>query len=80
MNFLKTDPVVTMNLSRLHRQLTGGIDVLLRYVMTPCVEPNETPVIALGNSKSGTTVIAGLLAAYADCAVTLDFWPRLHKV
>lgn len=67
------------NLSRRYRQLTGGLDVLARYLLTPFASPNEEAVIVLGNSKSGTTVIAGLLAGFAGASVTLDFWPRLHR-
>lgn len=64
--------------SRLRRQLTGGIDVLERYIATPFASPNEEAIIVLGNSKSGTTVIAALLAEYAGLSVTLDFWPRMR--
>ena len=66
------------NLSRRYRQLTGGLDVLARYLLTPFARPNEEAVIVLGNSKSGTTAITALLADYADASVTLDFWPRLR--
>lgn len=66
------------NLSRRYRQLTGGLDVLARYLLTPFVRPNEEAVIVLGNSKSGTTAIAGLLADFAGASATLDFWPRLR--
>lgn len=67
------------NLSRLRRQLAGGVDVLVRYLITPFVSPNERAVIVLGNPKSGTTVVAGLLAEYAGASATLDLWPRLHR-
>lgn len=70
---------LNLNLSRLHRQFTGGVDVLLRYLATPFAQPNDSPVIVLGNSKAGTTVIAGLLAEHAGLSCTLDFWPRLRR-
>ena len=65
--------------ARFGRQLTNAVDVLLRYVATPFARPNEEAIIVLGNSKSGTTVIAALLAEYGDLTVTLDFWPRLRR-
>lgn len=66
-------------LSRLRRRLTGGLDVLERYLLTPFVAPNERAIFVLGNPKSGTTVIAGLLAEYAGASATLDLWPRLRR-
>lgn len=66
------------DLSRLRRQLTAGLDVLARYAATPFVGPNEEAVFVLGHPKTGTTVIAGLLAEYAGASATLDFWPRLR--
>lgn len=66
-------------LSRLRRRLTGGLDVLERYLLTPFVAPNERAIFVLGNPKSGTTVIAGLLAEHAGASATLDLWPRLRR-
>lgn len=65
--------------ARFGRQLSNAADVLARYAATPFVEPNEEAVIVLGNSKTGTTVIAALLAEYGNLSVTLDFWPRLRR-
>lgn len=66
------------DLSRLRRQLTAGLDVLERYAVTPFVRPNEEAVFVLGHPKTGTTVIAALLAEHAGASATLDFWPRLR--
>ncbi len=41
--------------------------------------PHPAPVIVLGNQKSGTTVIAALLAESAGCAVTLDIFFRFRR-
>lgn len=71
--------MVSRDPARLRRQLSGGLDVLERYVATPFARPNEDAIIVLGNSKSGTTVIAALLAEYGRLSVTLDFWPRLRR-
>lgn len=71
--------MVSRDPARFRRQLSGGLDVLARYLATPFVRPNEQAIIVLGNSKSGTTVIAALLAAYGQLSVTLDFWPRLRR-
>lgn len=71
--------MISRDPARFRRQLSGGLDVLKRYAATPFVQPNEAPIIVLGNSKSGTTVIAALLAEYGGLSVTLDFWPRLRK-
>lgn len=71
--------MVSRDRARLGRQLSGGLDVLYRYVATPFVRPNAEAIMVLGNSKSGTTVIAALLAEYGDLSVTLDFWPRLRR-
>lgn len=65
--------------ARFGRQATNALDVLHRYIATPFVRPNEDAIIVLGNSKTGTTVIAALLAEYGDLSVTLDFWPRLRR-
>ena len=71
--------MISRDPARLARQLSSGLDLLQRYVATPFVRPNEDAIIVLGNSKSGTTVIAALLAEYGDLSVTLDFWPRLRR-
>jgi hypothetical protein len=71
--------MISRDPARVGRQLSGGLDVLYRYVATPFVRPNDEAIIVLGNSKSGTTVIAALLAEYGDLSVTLDFWPRLRR-
>lgn len=71
--------MISRDPARFGRQLSGGLDVLSRYVATPFVRPNEESIIVLGNSKSGTTVIAALLAEYGGLSVTLDFWPRLRR-
>ena len=65
--------------ARFGRQASNALDVLSRYAVTPFATPNENAIIVLGNSKSGTTVIAALLAEYGDLSVTLDFWPRLRR-
>lgn len=65
--------------ARFRRQASNALDVLARYAVTPFATPNEDAVIVLGNSKSGTTAIAALLAEYGDLSVTLDFWPRLRR-
>lgn len=71
--------MVSRDPARFRRQLSGGLDVLARYLATPLARPNEQAIMVLGNSKSGTTVIAALLAAYGQLSVTLDFWPRLRR-
>ncbi len=67
-----------IDVSRLHRRIAGGLDVLERYLLTPFVTPNEHAIIVLGNPRSGTTAIAGLLAEHAGASATLDLWPRLR--
>lgn len=42
-------------------------------------EVHPSPVIVLGNQKSGTTAIAVLLAGLADCSVTLDIFFRFRR-
>lgn len=42
-------------------------------VLSKFTPVNERPVFVLGNQKSGTTVIASLLATYADLTATIDF-------
>lgn len=71
--------MVSRDPARFGRQLSGGLDILKRYAATPFSRPNERAIMVLGNSKSGTTVIAALLAEYGALSVTLDFWPRLRR-
>lgn len=71
--------MISRDPARLERQLSSGLDLLQRYALTPFVRANEDAIIVLGNSKSGTTVIAALLAEYGRLSVTLDFWPRLRR-
>ena len=40
---------------------------------------HPSPVIVLGNQKSGTTAIAALLAEIAGCSATLDIFFRLRR-
>jgi len=54
--------------------------------ISPFLFVNQTPIIVLGNQKSGTTVIAALLAQYGGLSVTLDIrgiyepaQTKLHK-
>lgn len=77
--FLASVGMMSRDPARFRRQLTGGLDVLKRYAATPFARANEHAIIVLGNSKSGTTVIAALLAEYGALSVTLDFWPRLRR-
>jgi hypothetical protein len=44
----------------------------IRQVANKLARVNKTPILVLGNQKSGTTVIAALLAAYSGLSVTLD--------
>jgi len=45
---------------------------LRRAVCTPVARVNPTPVLLMGNQKSGTTAVADLLAKMTGCSVTLD--------
>lgn len=77
--FLASVGMISRDPARFGRQLAGGLDILKRYAATPFARPNEHAIMVLGNSKSGTTVIAALLAQYGALSVTLDFWPRLRR-
>jgi hypothetical protein len=71
--------MVSRDPARFGRQLSAGIDVLKRYLANPFASPNEEAVLVLGNPKTGTTVIAALLAEYGGLSATLDLWPRLRR-
>ena len=71
--------MISRDPARLGRQLSALVDVIARYLAQPFATPNPTPVIVLGNPKTGTTAIAALLAAYGDLSATLDLWPRLRR-
>jgi len=45
---------------------------LRRAACTPVARVNPTPVLLMGNQKSGTTAVADLLAKMTRCSVTLD--------
>ena len=71
--------MISRDPARFGRQISAGIDVLLRYVTNPFATPNEHAILVLGNPKTGTTVIAALLAEYGGLSATLDLWPRLRR-
>ena len=71
--------MISRDPARLGRQLSALLDVIARYLAQPFATPNSSPVIVLGNPKTGTTAIAALLAAYGDLSATLDLWPRLRR-
>lgn len=58
-------------------------DLLYRFVESRFVEPAEEPVIVLGNQKSGTSVVAHLLADAAGLSKTIDappFWRNRFRL
>lgn len=71
--------MVSRDPARFGRQLSAGLDVLKRYLANPFATPNEDAILVLGNPKTGTTVIAALVAEYGGLSVTLDLWPRLRR-
>lgn len=58
--------------SRFWKRLKHSAGGKLILTISKAVSVNERPIFVLGNQKSGTTIIAALLAEYAGLPATLD--------
>jgi len=53
-------------------RLKSNLKLIRNFMFSPVSRINSRPIFILGNQKSGTTVIAALLAEFTGLSVTLD--------
>jgi hypothetical protein len=76
---------MTIDSARVKRRLKGEVRRLVAVGRTPISRINPEPLFVLGNQRSGTTAVAGLLAQATGMSVALDltrevFAPTFDRV
>ena len=75
MNRVTANAILTLaarEAEQIERRYSWSVGRRIRQIANTLARVNQTPILVLGNQKSGTTVIAALLAEYSGLSVTLD--------